>query len=147
MMTQPTNGDYDLLAEVATPDGMAAGPWRADANGHLVRALSDGRTQRGNGYITTQCRHCTVPVDDGDTCGFCASYSPPETAAQRLDVAVNRVDLLRADVNEVLRELPTDAPLMAVVDLVTALGHLRQAAVLIDKATDALEADAAEVTR
>lgn len=97
--------------------------------------------------IQTLCKHCTVPIDDGDTCGFCASYTPPETPAQRLDVAVNRVDLLRADINAVLRELPPVAPLMTVVDIVSALGHLRQAAVLIDKATDALEADAAVVTR
>lgn len=95
-----------------------------------------------------QCRHCTVPVDDGgDTCAFCSVYVAPETAAQQLDVAVNRVDLLRQDVNAVLRELPTNAPLWAVADVVTALGHLRQAAVLLDRANDVLEADAAEVRR
>lgn len=94
-----------------------------------------------------QCRHCTVPTDGADVCDFCATYTPPQTPAQRIDVAVNRVDLLRHDVNEVLRKLPINAPLMAVVDIVTALGHLRQAAVLLDKANDQLEADAAEVTR
>ena len=26
--------------------------------------------------IRTECRHCTVPVDSGDVCGFCASYRP-----------------------------------------------------------------------
>jgi len=94
------------------------------------------------------CKHCTVPTTaDQEVCGFCASYTPPETVAQRLDVAVNRVDLLRHDINDVLRELPTTAPLMAVVDVVTALGHLRRAAVLIDKANDALEADAKVVAR
>lgn len=97
--------------------------------------------------IQTLCKHCTVPVDTGDTCSFCASYTPPETAAQRLDVAVNRVDLIRHDLNEILRELPTDAPLFAVADLVTALGHLRQGAIAIDKASDRLEADAAAVAR
>lgn len=94
-----------------------------------------------------QCRHCTVPVESGDTCTFCASYVPPETPAQQLDVAVNKVDLLRHDVNEILRELPANAPLMAVVDVVTALGHLRRAAVALDRATDALEADAKAVRR
>ena len=88
-----------------------------------------------------QCRHCTVPTGDGtDTCAFCRDYTPPTTASQRLDISVNRVDLLRHDLNELLRELPADAPLMAVVDLVTALGHLRQAAVALDKAADQLEA-------
>jgi hypothetical protein len=46
---------------------------------------------------------------------------------------------MRHDLNAVLQELPDDAPLFAVVDLVTALGHLRQAAVGIDKAADALD--------
>ncbi|WP_082702952.1 hypothetical protein [Mycobacterium sp. IS-1496] len=66
----------------------------------------------------------------------------PEPAAARriLENAVNRVDLVRADLNTVLRELSPDVPLFAVVDLVTALGHLRQAAVLVDGVADALEA-------
>lgn len=106
--------------------------------------------------IQTECKHCTVPLNDpartsqhetDGTCTFCADYTPPETPAQRIDVAVNRVDLLRHDVNEVLRGLPINAPLMAVVDIVTALGHLRQAAVALDRANDQIEAAAAEVTR
>lgn len=97
---------------------------------------------------TTGCKHCTVPTPTGqDVCSFCASYTPPETPAQRLDVAVNRVDLLRHDINGVVQDLPTDAPLFAVADVVTALGHLRQAAVLLDRANDVLEADAQAVTR
>lgn len=95
-----------------------------------------------------QCRHCTVPVDgNGDTCAFCASYTPPATVAQKIDVLVNRVDIIRADGNEILRGLNADAPLFAVADLVSALCHLRQAAVLLDRANDVLEADAAEVRR
>jgi hypothetical protein len=54
--------DCDLLAEVTTPDGVAVGPWRADTNGHLVRTLSDGRAQRGNGDITTP-PDVTPPAD------------------------------------------------------------------------------------
>ncbi|MCF6386525.1 hypothetical protein L2K20_06040 [Mycobacterium sp. MBM] len=127
---------------------MTAGPWRADGNGHLIRELSDGRLQRGDGEIVDQCQHCTVPTPAGQSvCGFCADYTPPATPAQRLDVAVNKVDLVRHDVNEVLSALPADAPLMAVVDVVTALNHLKRAAVALDRATDALEADAAAVTR
>lgn len=94
-----------------------------------------------------ECRHCTVRTNGTDTCNFCQNYTPPETIAQRLDVLVNRVDIMRHDLNETLRELPADAPLMAVVDVVTGLGHLKRVAVALDRATDALEADAAAVTR
>ncbi len=104
-------------------------------------------TQPTNGDISTQCRHCTVPTNGSEVCAFCATYSPPETAAQRLDVAVNRIDLLRHDLNEILREVPDTAPLFAVSDVVTALGHLRQAAVTLDRATDAMEADAKAALR
>ena len=97
--------------------------------------------------IQPSCRHCTVPVENGDVCTFCSTYTPPATAGQRLDIAVNRVDLIRADLNNELRQLPADAPLFAVTDVVIALGHLRQAAVALDKASDALEADAAAVRR
>ena len=72
---------------------------------------------------------------------------PPASAAHRLDAAVNLVDILRHDINGVLQELPTDSPLFAVADVVAGLGHLRQAAVLLDRANDVLEADAAEVNR
>jgi len=92
--------------------------------------------------INGQCRHCTVPVDSGDTCAFCSSYVPPETASQGLDIAVNRIDLLRIDINDALRELATDAPLFCVVDIVTALGHLRQVSVLIDRVAASLDAEA-----
>lgn len=59
--------------------------------------------------------------------------------ALRLDTAVNLVDLARSDGNKVLRELPSTAPLFSVVDLVTALCHLRQAALLLDGVADSLE--------
>lgn len=148
MTLQPTNLDCDLLAAIATPDGLTAGPWRTDASGHLIRTLSDGRVQRGNGDIAAQCRHCTVPTPAGqDVCAFCQSYTAPENVAQRIDVAVNKVDLLRHDLNEILRELPESAPLFAVADIVVALGHLRRSAVALDRATDALEADAEVVQR
>lgn len=96
--------------------------------------------------IQTACTSCTVPVDSGDTCNFCSNYTPPQTVPQKIDVAVNKVDLLRHDINSVLQEIPPNAPLMAVVDVVTALGHLKRAAVALDRANDLLEADAA-VTR
>lgn len=62
-----------------------------------------------------------------------------------LDSVSNLIDLARHDANQVLRDLPRQAPLFGVVDLVAALGHLRQAAVLVDRCADAL--DRAEVTR
>ena len=85
-----------------------------------------------------ECQHCTVPVTRGEVCAFCQSYTPPETIAQKIDVLVNRVGLLRTDGNEILRELPVDSPLFASVDLVRALGHLRMASVLLDTVSDAL---------
>ncbi|MGV0735268.1 hypothetical protein ABQF35_00205 [Mycobacterium syngnathidarum] len=87
-----------------------------------------------------QCRSCTVPIDAGEICAFCQTYTPPATPAQKIDILVNKVDLIRNDGNEVLQGLPADAPLMAVVDLVTALGHLKRAVVALDRATDQLEA-------
>lgn len=72
-----------------------------------------------------------VPVDSTDN-------------ALLLDSAVNLVDLARADGNKVLRALPRDTGLFQVVDLVSALGHLRQAAVLIDRCADALESGAVQ---
>ncbi|QFS93784.1 hypothetical protein FIV07_23760 [Mycobacterium sp. THAF192] len=66
---------------------------------------------------------------------------------QRLDDAVNRIDLIRADINAVIRAMPEDVPMFALVDIVNALWNLRNASVLIDKATDALEADTEAVTR
>ncbi|WP_231646284.1 hypothetical protein [Mycolicibacterium mengxianglii] len=86
-----------------------------------------------------KCKSCTVPVDHGDVCTFCDSYVPPETVAQQLDIIVNKIDLIRADGNKVLQELPRDTGLFQVVDLVTVLGHLRQAAVLVDRVSDAIE--------
>ncbi|MGP4058881.1 hypothetical protein ACTWP6_29390 [Mycobacterium sp. 4D054] len=64
-----------------------------------------------------------------------------------LDAAVARIDSIRADINAVIRELPEDVPMFALVDIVNALWNLRNASVLLDKANDALEADAQVVQR
>lgn len=95
----------------------------------------------------TQCIHCTVPVETGDTCQFCATYTPPESPAQQLDVAVNRLDILRADLNKVLDSLPSDAPLFACADLTTGICHLKRASEKINRAAEVLEADAQAVKR
>jgi hypothetical protein len=94
--------------------------------------------------IQTECKHCTVPIEGDDVCAFCANYTPP-TTIQQLDVAVNRVDLLRADLNAVLDQLPAGAPLFACADLTTGICHLKRAAVALRRATDLLEADAKAV--
>lgn len=91
--------------------------------------------------LRAQCVQCTVPVESGDTCSFCSTYVPPETVAQKIDVLVNRIDIVRADGNDILQALPADAPLFAVTDLVVALNHLKRAAVSLDKSSDALETD------
>ena len=60
---------------------------------------------------------------------------------QRLDDAINRIDLIRADINAVIRDMPEDVPMFALVDVVNGLWNLRNASCLLDKATDTLEAD------
>lgn len=65
----------------------------------------------------------------------------------RLDTAANLIELARGDANTALRAVPADAPLFAVVDLVAALGHLRQAARLIDRAGVAIDRSSEAVTR
>ncbi|MET4432392.1 hypothetical protein [Mycolicibacterium sp. 624] len=72
---------------------------------------------------------------------------PATDSALMLDGVVNMVDLARADINTVLRGTPSDIGLFQALDLVTALGHLRQAVLLVDKVADVLEADAAAVVR
>lgn len=62
---------------------------------------------------------------------------------QRLDVIVNLIDRVRQDLNGILRESLQDAPLFAVSDVVAGLGHLRQAAVAIARASNVLEAEEA----
>ncbi|WP_133062579.1 hypothetical protein [Mycolicibacterium peregrinum] len=66
----------------------------------------------------------------------------PADIALMFDQAVNMVDLVRNDLNKVFPTIAESAPLFAVVDVLTALGHLRQAAVAIDKAADAIESGA-----
>ncbi|WP_260760095.1 hypothetical protein [Mycobacterium sp. SMC-4] len=51
-----------------------------------------------------------------------------------------RIDSIRADINAVIRDLPDDVPMFALVDIVNALWNLRNASVLLDKANDTLEA-------
>lgn len=73
---------------------------------------------------------------------------PPATAPQILEDATNRIDLIRGDLNALIRKLPNDdTPMFTIVDIVNALWNLRNASVLLDKAADALEADAQAVKR
>jgi hypothetical protein len=62
----------------------------AQADGNVVTitvtnaAASGKRVYRARvELVSRQCRYCTVPVDSDDICTFCASYTPPETAAAR----------------------------------------------------------------
>lgn len=129
-------------------DAARAGtPAASEPTNHQSTQFEEGNTMMTRSDQRAQCVHCTVPTNGGDTCSFCANYTPPMTVAQQLDAMVNLVDLARIDGNKMLRELPRDTGLFAVVDIVTALNHLRQAACLLDKAADALETDAQVVTR
>jgi hypothetical protein len=62
-----------------------------------------------------------------------------DPSSRSLDRAADLIDLVRRDLNTVMRELPEHSSLWAHVDLVRALCHLHQAAVLIDKAADQLD--------
>lgn len=88
----------------------------------------------GIGTHTRGCRGASDPDRDVQN-----TVKSPTDFALRLDTAVNLVDLARNDGNKILRELPRTAPLFSIVDLVTALGHLRQAAILLDGVADTLE--------
>ena len=70
---------------------------------------------------------------------------PVSESALRLDSSVNMIDLARNDVNKVLQALPATTGLFQCVDLVTAVNYLKQAAILIDRVADQVEAEA--VTR
>lgn len=37
--------------------------------------------------LQTECKHCTVPTDDGDCCSFCKTYTPPLTVNTLLSEA------------------------------------------------------------
>ena len=97
--------------------------------------------------VQTTCTSCTVPIETGEVCTFCMNYAPPSTPAQQLDVAINRDDLLRTDLNAVLDRLPADAPLFACADLTTGICHLKRTSVALRRASDLLEADAQAVLR
>lgn len=86
----------------------------------------------------TQCKACIITT---------AEPAADQTATHRLDDAVNRIDLVRADINAVIRTLPDDTPMFAIVDITNALWNLRNASVLLDKANDTIESAAAEVVR
>ncbi len=43
--------------------------------------------------LQTECKHCTVPTDNGDVCGFCKSYTLP----LEVDGLLTEADQLLAD--------------------------------------------------
>lgn len=61
--------------------------------------------------------------------------------ALMLDTTVNMADLARGDISRLMPRLPATTSLWVHVDLVRAIGHLRQASVLLDKITDQLDGD------
>ena len=69
----------------------------------------------------------------------------PSDIALMVDTCVNMADLARGDISRVMPRLPASTSLWVHVDLVRAIGHLRQASVLLDKITDQLDIQA--VTR
>ncbi|SUA04723.1 Uncharacterised protein [Mycolicibacterium fortuitum] len=67
---------------------------------------------------------------------------PPTDIALVFDQATNMADLARGDISKLLPTLPDNTSLWIHVDLVRAVHHLRAASVLIDRAADAIEAEA-----
>lgn len=105
--------------------------------------------------VSTNCRHCTVPVDTGDVCGWCSHYDGPEPdryavdstipAARELDEgerithglasAFNRTRQLSEDLQDIIDTIADDDPIdMSVLGLVSARSHLIAARRLIDRA-------------
>ena len=66
---------------------------------------------------------------------------------EKLADAMARTDCIRSAINAVIRQLPDDTPMFAIVDIVNALWNLRNASVLLDKAIDTLKSDAGAVLR
>ena len=89
---------------------------RAEADGNVVTITMTNAAgtatrvyQARVELVSPQCRHCTVPVDSGDTCTFCASYVPPEPAGRDFDL---------------LAPVPVPAGVTAGLWRVDELGHL-----------------------
>ncbi len=78
----------------------------------------------------------TVPITAATTVAL------PTDTALMFDRATNLADLARGDISKLLPTLPDGTSLWVHVDLVRAVHHLRQAVVLIDKAADAIDAEA-----
>ena len=87
-----------------------------------------------------QCRHCTVPIDSGDICAFCQSYTPPSPGDALLAGAHCHASQGADDLAAVLAELGDQTPLPAAVDIVTARAHLVAAQRLIDNAATRITA-------
>ncbi|MCV7287279.1 hypothetical protein H7J87_18315 [Mycolicibacterium wolinskyi] len=77
------------------------------------------------------------------TVGQPTDQSLPTDLALQLDRATNLADLARGDLSRAMHALPANSSLWLHVDIVRAIGHLRAAAVLVDKIADQL--DTAEV--
>lgn len=78
----------------------------------------------------------TVPIDTP------SAVPQLSDIALVLDTTVNMTNLARGDISRLMPRLPATTSLWVHVDLVRAIGHLRQASVLLDKVTDQLDVQA-----
>lgn len=105
--------------------------------------------------VAPQCAHCTVPTNGGEVCTFCATYNgaPVDSTVHACCGSVGRhahmcatewsdgllasayslTDRAAGDLTELLDALPDDAPLLAVVDIVSAKAHVVAAQRLLDQ--------------
>lgn len=94
------------------------------------------KSKKGETIMTPTPDHQPYPVDSS-TNACCAGIG---THAQEcMAVTAARIEVLRAELADQLRALPDSAPLFAAIDLVTAVGHLRQAARRVERANRAAQ--------
>ena len=104
--------------------------------------------------VARECVSCRVPTDGSELCNWCATYDgtpitdssltgPGMDTAERdtrnalvLCDASKHASYATEDLADALAELGDQAPLLAVVDCVTAKAHLAAARRLIDRAAE-----------
>lgn len=92
--------------------------------------------------IALECRHCTVPVEEGDICTFCRSYTPPPTPgpAELLGSAELLARRAAQDATAALDQLVDDALIFTAADIASAAAHLNTARRLLIRLVDGLAA-------
>ncbi|WP_131813138.1 hypothetical protein [Mycolicibacter heraklionensis] len=89
-------------------------------------------------------RYCSVPIGDGagpSVADAVAAVAVAEESVSPLELAAGLVGTARTAAGTAQRQLRDDAPIFAVVDIVTAQAHLAAAHLLIEQAAARLDAE------